>query len=93
MTQTHELHFTSLRPAHLTNVLIGNGSLKRTNFIAIFEVLYLPAVSIIVLCYWFLFVYVFRIIAFDLYRYVKTVVGIQYNNNKILEIMKFWWIK
>jgi len=45
-----------------------------------------------VLCYWFLFVYVFHIIAFDLYRYVKTVVGIQYNNNKILEIMKFWWI-
>ena len=90
MTQTHKLHFTSLSPAHLTNVLIGNGSLKRTNFIAIFEVLYLPALPIIVLCYWFLFV--FHIIAFDLYQYVKTVVGIQYNNNKILEIMKFWWI-
>jgi len=35
-------------------------------FIAIFEILYLPALPIIVLCYWFLFVYVFHIIAFDL---------------------------
>ena len=50
---------------HLTNVLIVNGSLKGP-FIAVFEVLYLPALPIIVLCYWFLFVYVFHIIAFDL---------------------------
>ena len=37
-------------------------------FIAIFEVLYLPALLIIVLCYWFLFVYVFHII--ELYLYI-----------------------
>ena len=34
---------------------------------AIFEVLYLHALPSIVLCFSFLFVYVFHIVAFDLY--------------------------
>jgi len=34
------------------------------------QVLCLPALPIIMLCYWFLFVYVFHIIAFDLYMVI-----------------------
>ena len=34
------------------------------------QVLCLPALPIIMLCYWFLFVYVFYIIAFDLYMII-----------------------
>jgi len=37
---------------------------------AIFQVLYLPALPVIVLLYWFLFVYIFHIIAFDLYMFI-----------------------
>jgi len=35
---------------------------------AIFEILYLPVIPIIVLVYRFLFVYVFHVITFDLYK-------------------------
>jgi len=40
---------------------------KNAPFIAIFGVLYLPALPTIVLGYCFVFVYVFHVIAFDLY--------------------------
>ena len=53
---------------HLTNVLIGNGSLKRTIYCYIWDIIHLPALPIIVLCNWFLVVYVFHIIAFDLFQ-------------------------
>ena len=65
MIRTHT-PFTRLRPSPLDQCFNRSWKPKTGSFIAIFEILYLPALPIIVSCYWFLFVYVCHIIAFDL---------------------------
>jgi len=68
MTRTHNLVLQAYVRVNLTDVLINNASLKRS-FIAIFEVLYLPAVPIIVLCYWFVCLFTYFTLSRSIYTH------------------------
>jgi len=60
---------------------------KNVPFIAIFEVLYLPALPIVVLYYCFLFV-----CAFHSTLYCILFIYTAYKDTSVYHLLKYWWL-